>query len=139
MTIAHKLKEENRHRFPNPFCPKCGYRTYPRWGTHVCRLQGRPVSTADLKKIGSWAGWALSNYDFYRVPIAIQAEALAYALAYTLGRNTKSDRAVEKFRVAIPHIEALITQQRGLDPQLAVRALGQIHRRVNLKIRRARP
>jgi hypothetical protein len=135
---AYRVAQANRHRLPNPICRRCGYRTYPRWGPHDCRAGGDPVTDEQLKLIGHWAGYMLSNFDFYRLPPVIQVEALVIALSYALGRYTNGRRGIEKFRRAVPSIERLIQQQGGLDPYTMVQSLGRLHRRSRLKARKVR-
>ena len=70
----------------NPFCPRCGFRTFPQWGAHDCAL---PFDTRLMRHT---AGNILSNLHFYRIPAGVQIAALIEALAYTIGANLEPTR-----------------------------------------------
>lgn len=111
-----QARQRNELRY-NPICRRCGFRTYPAWGEHNCKIKPDPV------KIRHWAGMITSYLDFYRVRPEMQIAALLLALAYILGRNTDGERGVAKFVKAVPWVKRTIHRQGGLDPRLTVRSL----------------
>lgn len=79
VSVAEKLRHPMSNT-DNPFCPRCGLRTFPLWERpHDCS------QSADVARVRHLAGDFLSNLHFYRVPAEVQLAALAQALGFALG------------------------------------------------------
>lgn len=89
----------------NPYCSKCGLRTYPRWGPHDC------TSRPDVKKIRHVAGDIIANLHFYRIPAEQQLAALAEALAFSFARNVRPTRLKAKLDATLPVLRRLTMRQ----------------------------
>lgn len=82
----------------NPFCKRCGFRTYPQWGVHACPPVG-PPSEDDTRRMRHAAGDLISHLQFYRIPADMQIAAVAEALAFVLASNIHPARLNRKWEV----------------------------------------
>lgn len=89
----------------NPYCSKCGMRTYPRWGPHDC------TSRPNIEKIRGISADIISNFHFFRVPAEQQLSALAEAFAFTAARNIRPTRLKAKLDAILPVIRKLAMRQ----------------------------
>lgn len=111
--VREKLPHATVEKDDNPYCPTCGWRTYPMWGPHSCKVKGTPITEEYLKRVRHVAGDLLSNLHFFRHQPEEQVASLVLALAYALGRNREPRRALKTWRGIQPKIEKLIRREGG--------------------------
>lgn len=117
------VMEKTRHAMSdteNPYCTRCGFRTYPRWGEHDCT---GAIDTARIHHVG---GDILANLHFYRVPVEVQVAALAEALAWTFSTNCLPNRIEAKLRAMFPIVLQVATRTVGqARPETVVQEIGK--------------
>lgn len=135
-SVTSRLPHAAVTKDPNPYCKRCGWRTYPLWGPHDCR-QGIPVDPEQVARIRHIAGDLLSTLHFYRRSPEEQVAALVYAFSYALGRNCEPRRALKRWRGIQPKIEKLIRREAGgnADGIVAATAFGPMKAKKSKQVR----
>lgn len=112
------LRVMDRVRHPsgegdNPYCKKCGWRTYPQWiEAHVCSTFPNAEQEV-VVRMRHVAGDVLSNLHFYRIAPDIQAYALTEALGYMIGANLDPHVVTAMTDAITRRLHTVVAQQTG--------------------------